>query len=374
MAQSLSVKVEENYPDLSPRLDRFSRLGPFYSAKYLTNFPATLRAKPFVLTCHREGNITGFLPGLSTTAATYSFYKPRALIHELFRRFNCTAIPIAIPSQERPAITIALPSAYLSPFAAVSEDEFRLCLEFLNQYVSEHHMDAAFLYFSRNENHFRTILSDFGFVHTVLEANGLLAIDPGWRTLDDYFLGSPHGRTHRREYRRFFDKGYRVAWSLSPSSDSIERAAQLDAHHLGLKGHSLTVSERLKWYKSVIDVFEGNFALAEVVDAGNSVVATLLCLITEDTLIPKAYGATRSRSDFIYFSLVFYSTIEFALSRSLSKINFGPSAGRTKRLRGARPDELWGSFRFSTGISPDDWSRVQECLTRGVASQWTGVC
>lgn len=325
---------------------------------------------------YSAGEVVALFPSFKVTPHTYDFFNPSKLLYRLLERSgNARLAEEARKSILRPAIVAAVPFAYVSPFLAVPPGEIEGALKCMAEGAFEEQVeDIACLYFSESEEAAVSACSKSGYRIIKLEANAIIKINPSWTTIDDYFLALGRSSRKKRHENNFFRKsGYRVFWHTTMNDHLIKTSVELEFNFLLRKNAMVRRSELQAWYEIISKEFHGNYQLLHVQNPAGITVCSALFLRDGNELIGKALGLAEERNDFIYFNGAYYEPIKLAIEQGFKAIDYGPSAGKAKRLRGASPQAIWGAFKLGTNHPLwSRWDEVADALSSLFKNTWNG--
>ncbi len=346
----------------------------FQRLSYFRAFCSSLPADPRLLARFDGlGGADCVLPAFLTNAQTYAFFSPEALLHALLRRNDQQTLLGRLGAPKgRDALVSAIPFAYASPLSAVPMQYLGPALDAFEETAAAEGIDErAVLYFSENDVLGKRLLAERGYRMIKLEANAVLKVDRAWSSIDDYFASRRHGRKEKKEWKAFREEGYRCNWHNGLNNRLIDLAVELELQLLQDHKTGLERDELYAWYSAVRNKLPTDHLVLEVADARSETVAVLTFLRDRATLIGKAIGIVCHRKHARYFCAAYYEPIRFCIERGYNAIDYGPSAGTAKRLRGAEPSPLWGAFKFRNDhpFLPL-WSDISEALERGYEKLW----
>ncbi|MCK1552321.1 GNAT family N-acetyltransferase [Bradyrhizobium sp. 177] len=353
--------------------EQHSNLGLFYNRCYLRSFFSSLSADPkLIVGMNSTGGASSVVPAYKTRESTYDYFHPGRLLHALLMRVGRYDLAAASePLLSRDYFVAAIPFGYTSPFLAVSGDQIDAALDALEKEArADGVLNLACLYYSQAESLLNETLIKRGYLTTILESNGVIEIDPAWMSLDDYFAQLGRRRL-RRERLTFCNRGYRCEWHSQLTEGLINTAVQLEAMLLKRKGTNLAESELRDWYLMVRDSLPQSYVVIEVTRTDGSPVAIALFLKNNRTLIGKAIGIKDDRHDHIYFNIAYYEPIKYAIEHDFRAIDYGPASHGVKRRRGAKPEPLYGAFKFQPHTAfVDLWQTISLALGQAQSNAW----
>jgi Peptidogalycan biosysnthesis/recognition len=346
----------------------------FQQLRYFRAFCSSLPADPRVLALFSGSTDADcVLPAFLTNAQTYPFFSPQALIYALLERHGQHALIARLGApQPSEALVSAIPFAYVSPLSAVPVQNLMPALDAFESAAAAEGLDTrAVLYLSENDVAGKRLLNERGYRMIKLEANAVLKIDSAWSSIDAYFGRKRHGRKERKEWSVFRHEGYRCTWHNGLNDRLVNRAVELELLLMQEHKTGTEQEELYAWYSAVRDTLPTEHLVLEVANAGFETVAVLTFLRDGTTLVGKAIGIIDHRKHGLYFCAAYYEPIRFCIEYKYDAIDYGPSAGKAKRLRGAEPVPLWGAFKFKNDhpFLPF-WSEISGALDRGYERLW----
>ena len=217
---------------------------------------------------------------------------------------------------------------------------------------------VAFLYVDEHDRAFRHALRDAGFAELRTTHNFILDID--WPDLDAYVASRP-GRRRRRlrsELRRLELGGVELE-TVEAEQVSLDWIVEMTAQRRAKYGKQSDLSSLRTLFERRTRAF-GRKAKVFLAKVGGTVAGYTLAFEWRDRMYAWSTGfdyALQGRLP-LYFGVTYYAPIAYAAKHGVSAIDYGPTAGEAKVLRGCRSIRQYSYFR-ATDARVDEWLRNQ---------------
>lgn len=162
------------------------------------------------------------------------------------------------------------------------------------------------------------------------------------QTVDGHLrsLGRNVWKTSRRERAAFAASG--VKTTIEPLSRCYTEIAPLSAELLRKYGHAVTVEAQERYFAQQAETID-DICHVFVARAAGKAVGFAQFFRWRDCLFGWGGGFSRAvpREAALYFNLVFYEPMAYALREGINEIDYGCEAFEAKSRRGARVQPLW---------------------------------
>ncbi len=205
---------------------------------------------------------------------------------------------------------------------------------------------SSFPFVSELDNHLLTSLKNSGYFQ--LPWTNTFHIDIHWPNFEEYLanLNYKVRKNTRREIRKFLESG--IAIDESSNLDDIsEKIADLSSNlfeKYNQGGHPLLGKS---FFRSLSENAKDNAKLF-IAEKNGKLVGFLLLMRQKDILDCFTCGFDYdllSNTDFVYFSLVYYFPIKWAIQEGISKIYYRISADKVKLRRGCSQEQLFSNLK-----------------------------
>lgn len=339
-----------------------------FSPSWWTLNERTLKTDPLYLLLEEGGAPCALVPFMAVDDKSFEVYVPPKLLTMMLQDGPDPGAAAALASLPAQALVCTIPNGYESPLQAAPVAMLHHVAEEAEAEAARRGLSTvAFLFLGDSDGDALALLAERGYHTTVLDAAGVIDVDPAWRDLDGYFRAMRRGKELRRERRRFENAGYHVEWHREPPAHVLAAAARLEADLLQSKGHDFSVDELRSWYEEIPRRLGAKAVFITASRAG-SIDAFVMCLDEGKRLVAMTTGFVRR--DLLYFNIAYYEPVRYALEHGIPELEIGLAAGDAKRARGARGRRVFGAFRFVDTDVAASWPRIKHALERGYEAAW----
>ena len=199
-------------------------------------------------------------------------------------------------------------------------------------------MFSSFPYVSEFEDSLVHNLPDFGY--QLLPSENTLTLDVKWSSFEDYLenLESHKIRTTvKREIRKCRESGVLIT-EEHDFGDLAVTLARLHSNLFSKYNKGIGSPRGVSFFKGLYDYAKDKTRVF-VAKKNNKIIGFSLSLQQKATLDVHLCGFdydTQANTDFTYFNVVYYATIEMAIKEKIRKIHYSIKSERVKQKRGCK--------------------------------------
>lgn len=311
--------------------------------KTLETSKPPINLDPFYVTAYDKGKLVAFTPCFRDVADQYFQYGPKVVPY-MKRVLNvCNRLRIG---QDHVLLCYS-PWCFRTKIFLGKNLNEGLLISKLSEKIDaickkEKILFSSFLFVSEFDKRLITRLENLGY-HKFLFWTPMLYLDVCWRSFEDYLKSFDcHMRKNiRREIKKCSDNGV-----------TIEEVTEFKKLSMILSDLSLTLflkynkwAQRLepRFFESLSDYAKAN-TIVFLARKKDVVVGFSLCLRKGETLDVFLCGFNyelQSKSDLIYFNLLYYTPIKWAIQEGIRKMYYRWGSEKGKYKRGCKPEMIY---------------------------------
>ncbi|MFI1185748.1 GNAT family N-acetyltransferase [Streptomyces californicus] len=287
---------------------------------------------------------------LARDSAPFSFLRPDAFVARIAGNRGVSAdpdlterlgqlLPGLVCGQRRGAESRLLVSSQLS--AAESLEAADVAVGVAEDFARRVGMSTVAFLFVGADDELRNVLERRGYLSFPGDTQAILDVPAGG--FEDYLarLSTDRRSAVRRERRKVATAG--VTYEVVPA-ESIDSVVllPLEAQLLKKYGHAPELNDLASMHVEAADVFPGHVDYLLARNEEGEIVGFIQLIRKDDVVHPRAVGfdyGFRPKLP-LYFDLVYYETIQYAVDRRLRAIDYSVEAKDVKEARGCRMRRL----------------------------------
>jgi len=210
---------------------------------------------------------------------------------------------------------------------------------------------SSFLCVSASETNLMDSLNDFGYWKFFWRNTYSIKIQ--WKNFDEYLM-SLNRQTReniRRELRKSDENGVKI--EVVSEFGHLSGVLSNLYSNLFMKYNKKQTSYYDASFFENLSKHAGDRVILFVATKKGKIVGFALCMRQNENLEGFKCGfdySARSKNDFVYFNLAYYTPIKWAIENGIKEVYFGTGMERIKSKRGCKPDETFSFVKCHVGI------------------------